>query len=80
MDPRACWPDGTPVGNPFRPGSFRWSLIAQWEYWEDDTVKGMAEIMDMAEQNIRDAIGEVFRKTGWRPPVKRSQAGRAPGG
>lgn len=70
MDPRARWPDGTPVENPFRKGSFRWSLIAEWWFWEGDTVAVMAEIMNMKPQNIRDAIGNVFRRTGWNPIVK----------
>ena len=72
MDPRARRPDGTPVGNPFRPGSFRWSLIAEWGFWEDDTVAVMAEIMDMVPHNVRQAICDVRRKTGWRLPVRRA--------
>lgn len=69
MDPRARWPDGTPVENPFRPGSFRWSLVAEWWFWEGDTVAVMAEIMDVSDQAVRKAIFDVCQKTGWKPPV-----------
>ena len=78
MGPEARWPDGTPVQNPFKPGSFRWSLVAQWGYWEDDTVRQMAEVMSMQPQNVRKAILEVRRKTKWLPPVRRGEMGRPP--
>lgn len=75
MDPRARWPDGTPVVNPFRPGSFRWSLIAEWWFWEGDTVAVMAEIMGIKPHLVRQAIWEVHKKTGWKPIFRRAYSG-----
>lgn len=79
MDPRARWPDGTPVGNPFRPGSFRWSLITEWGLWEDLTRKQMAEVMDVSTQYVGQEIMAVARITNWTPPVPEGQAGKRKG-
>lgn len=75
VDPRARWPDGTLVENPFRPGSFRWSLIAEWWFWEDDTREVIAEIMGITVQGVSDARKEIKAKTGWGPPIKRKDLG-----
>lgn len=76
MDPRARWPDGTPVANPFRPRSFRWSLIAEWEFWEDLTRNQIAEVMDYSTQSVGQAIQDVTRMTNWTPLVKKGRMGR----
>ena len=70
VDPRARWPDGTLVDNPFRRGSFRWSLIAEWWYWEDDTAAVMAEIMCMTRRAVYMALRAVRDATGWQPPYR----------
>ncbi len=44
--------------------------------WEDLTVREIAEVLDYPVQSVRNAIKDIYKKTGYRVPYKKIKDGR----